>query len=412
MPLTTDSLETRFKALDIQLWQTRAFWQPVPFHDPEPAWMASHPALAAALLELSDSDYQRLAGSGEALREWLSTWLPDMITLSGLASLPALQGPVGEHWPFGFERDVPGRKWQQIEAFTACLSAEGAHQVVDWCAGKGHLTRAAAVVTGLPAIGLEQDPALCEAGDALAARFGLDVRLCCLDVMGAEAGARMDEASHCIALHACGDLHLRLMEMATERRAPGLCFSPCCYHKGRRITALNPDISQLQPDREMLRLAVQETVTAKGHERRQRDLEAHWRQAFECLWLHLGECGQPRHRALPASEFRGSFRDFCQRRLEEAGIAGPARLETSLLDGCLAEGSTRLARLRRLELLRHAWRRPLEVWLCLDRALWLARRGYAVEVGTFCDAALTPRNILLRAQRITGPEYPCGDGPG
>jgi hypothetical protein len=373
--------------------------------------MASHPALAAALLDLSDTEYQRLARSGEALRDWLSTWLPDTISLSGLASLPALAGPPREHWPFGFDRDVPGRKWQQIEAFTACMPKGDAHSIVDWCAGKGHLTRAAAVVTGLPAIGLEQDPVLCEAGDTLAARFGLDVSLTCVDVMSAEAATRVDDASHCIALHACGDLHLRLMEVATERRAPALCFSPCCYHKGRRFAALNPDISDLQPDREMLRLAVQETVTAKGHERRQRDLEAHWRQAFECLWQRVGQCGQPRHKTLPAGEFRGSFADFCQRRLEEAGITMTASLNTGLLDACLAEGSTRLARLRRLELLRQAWRRPLEVWLCLDRALWLARRGYAVEVGTFCDAALTPRNILLRAKRITGPEYPCGDGP-
>jgi hypothetical protein len=96
--------------------------------------------------------------------------------------------------------------------------------------------------------------------------------------------------------------------------------------------------------------------------------------------------------------------------LTDAGVTAP-RLEPERLQACLAEGASRLARLRRLELLRQAWRRPIEVWLCLDRAVWLERRGYAVEVGTFCDASLTPRNILLRARRLTGREYPCADGP-
>jgi hypothetical protein len=38
--------------------------------------------------------------------------------------------------------DVPGRKWQQIEAFASSLSfaAQPTHWL-DWCSGKGHLGR-------------------------------------------------------------------------------------------------------------------------------------------------------------------------------------------------------------------------------------------------------------------------------
>jgi hypothetical protein len=406
----TDSLQTRFRALDIQLWQTRAFWQPVPFRDPRPAWMSSHPDLAAALLGLTDTEYERLSAGGDTLTQWLSTWLPEASSLATLSALPALQGPALPGWPFGFDRDIPGRKWRQIEAFAACLLPPDGQRLVDWCAGKGHLTRAAALVTGLPAVGLERDPVLCTAGETLARRHGLAVSLTGLDVMTEDVRQHVDAASHCIALHACGDLHLRLMDVAAACSAPALCFSPCCYHKGRPPSGLNPDLSQLSPDADMLRLAVQETVTAKGYERRQRELEALWRQAVEACWDALGLPERPRHTPLPPAEFRGTFTDFCLRRLTDAGVTAP-RLEPERLQACLAEGASRLARLRRLELLRQAWRRPIEVWLCLDRAVWLERRGYAVEVGTFCDASLTPRNILLRASRLTGREYPCADGP-
>ena len=57
-----------------------------------------------------------------------------------------------------------------------------------------------------------------------------------------------------------------------------------------------------------------------------------------------------------------------------------------------------MAQVRNLELVRGLFRRPLEIWLLLDRALYMQEAGYRVEIGLFCPAALTPRNILLIAE--------------
>jgi hypothetical protein len=46
------------------------------------------------------------------------------------------------------------------------------------------------------------------------------------------------------------------------------------------------------------------------------------------------------------------------------------------------------------------FRRPLELWLVLDRALYLQERGYEVKLGTFCAPTLTPRNVLLVAEKV------------
>ena len=64
-----------------------------------------------------------------------------------------------------------------------------------------------------------------------------------------------------------------------------------------------------------------------------------------------------------------------------------------------ALGWQRLAEVRNLELLRNLFRRPLELWLLLDRALYLQEQGYSVKLGTFCDYRLSPRNLLLLAER-------------
>jgi len=52
-----------------------------------------------------------------------------------------------------------------------------------------------------------------------------------------------------------------------------------------------------------------------------------------------------------------------------------------------------------LDLVRFLFRRPLEIWLALDRALFLQEQGYQVELGTFCPRHATPRNILIVAAR-------------
>ena len=51
-----------------------------------------------------------------------------------------------------------------------------------------------------------------------------------------------------------------------------------------------------------------------------------------------------------------------------------------------------------LDLVRHQFRRLLELWLVLDRALYLAEQGYRVEVGEFCSRELSPRNLLIDAR--------------
>ena len=53
----------------------------------------------------------------------------------------------------------------------------------------------------------------------------------------------------------------------------------------------------------------------------------------------------------------------------------------------------------RLELVRHAFRRPLELWLVLDACLFLTEAGYDVELRELCARELSPRNLLVQGWR-------------
>ena len=100
---------------------------------------------------------------------------------------------------------------------------------------------------------------------------------------------------------------------------------------------------------------------------------------------------------LPDGIFAGSFADFCHHAAGLKSIELPHKVDWQRFE---QQGWQRQWRVSRMELPRHGFRRALELWLVLDRALYLEQRGYKVTVGTFCERHLTPRNLLIRATLI------------
>ena len=100
--------------------------------------------------------------------------------------------------------------------------------------------------------------------------------------------------------------------------------------------------------------------------------------------------------ALPVAWLDKDFASYCHDLAALKGLALHGSIDWPALE---AAGWRRLAEVRNLELVRDLFRRPLELWLLLDRALYLEERGYQVKLGTFCTYQLTPRNLLLLAER-------------
>ncbi|OSM51335.1 hypothetical protein WH06_17110, partial [Aeromonas salmonicida subsp. salmonicida] len=206
---------------------------------------------------------------------------------------------------------------------------------------------------------------------------------------------------HAMALHACGELHTHLLSLVAERGAQGVTISPCCYHliRGTHYRPLSAaaKASALALAKADLRLPLQETVTAGARISRLREQEVVWRLGFDCLQRQVR--GVNEYLPVPnmqKSLLTGSFEAFCEWAAERKGIALPVGMD---LAAFLAMGEARYGDVARMELVRHLFRRPLEIWLVLDRALFLQEHGYRVEVGEFCDKPMTPRNVLIRAVR-------------
>lgn len=392
--------EDHFADLNLLLRRHVQFWQIRPFHSRQLCWHQSQPDLCAALLNLDDATLAHLESSPQALNQWLEPWLgrdgKGLLALTQLPRLPQRCLPI----PARFDSGIPGRKWQQIQAFAATLPGEP-RPLLEWCAGKGHLGRLLAVVDGRQVVSLERDATLCTAGAAQAQRLGATMRFVQADALAPDSGNWLPIGGQAVALHACGDLHTRLMAHWATGACQRLTFSPCCYHliAGDSYLPLSAQAqaSGLKLGKQDLQLAVQETVTAGLTVQRQRQRELLWRLAFDEWqreargiddYLPLSACAK--------SLLTGTFGDFCTWAARVKALPAPKTLQE---DHWLALGKARVRMVRLMELVSHVFRRPLEVWLALDRVRYLAEQGAEVNWGTFCAKAITPRNIVIDAQR-------------
>ena len=389
-------VEARFQALDAFLIEHQGLWKPRPFTHLHLPWETQHPELAQWLRQRSLDDAETCHNHPHDLPAPapFAQLAAQARALSAVDKLPTQPLAPARH---RLNVDVPGRKWEQIEAFGSTLQfAQAPTHWLDWCSGKGHLGRRL-LQADQALTCLEYDPALIAAGQALSDHHGLPATHRLQDVMA-------DVAIHAehtpVALHACGDLHVRLLQLASAVGCKQVALAPCCYN---RITADTYQplsnagrASTLQLSIDDLGLPLSETVTAGKRVRLQRDTSMARRLGFDQLQRELRGLDEylPTP-SLPARWLDKSFADYCR---ELANLKG---LSTGEQDWAALEahGWRRLAEVRNLELVRGLFRRPLEVWLVLDRALFLGENGYKVDVGTFCDPALTPRNLMVLAER-------------
>ncbi|MBF6028277.1 methyltransferase [Pseudomonas sp. P115] len=389
-------VEARFAALDRFLTEHQGLWRPRPFTHLHLPWETQHPELAQWLRQRSLADAESAHNHPHDLPA--PAPFPQLAAqarqLSAVDKLPSLPLAPARH---RLNVDVPGRKWQQIEAFGAALTFKHTPtHWLDWCAGKGHLGRRL-LQTGQHLTCLEYDPALIAAGQALSDHHGLPVTHCQQDVM---ANVALSPDHTPVALHACGDLHVRLLQLANAVGCKHLAVAPCCYNR------INADTYQplsnagrastLQLSVDDLGLPLSETVTAGNRVRLQRDTSMARRLGFDQLQRQLRGCDEylPTP-SLPAGWLDKPFADYCRELASRKGLSTGQENWEALE----AYGWRRLAEVRNLELVRGLFRRPLELWLVLDRALFLTENGYRVEVGSFCDATLTPRNLMVLAER-------------
>ena len=396
-----DNFTVAFDQFDQLLGRHQALWRESPFLLDTLSWQADFPELHQALLDLTDTHLNELNDEALLIR-WVARFVPELAEVAAwqIKADNAEQIAMAKFADVG----IPGRKKSQIVGFASALKGfarSDCGAVVDWCSGKGFLARQIHQVMASPVTCMEYNGALCQSGSDYCQKHDLDVNFVEQDVLGEIAPELLANADIHTALHACGDLHRRMLQTAVVSQVSTIACSPCCYHltgqEHYQAFSRQGQGSLLQLDKKDLMLAVLHTVTAGDRVKRLRQVELLWRVAFDLLRREVTGCDH--YQTMPSVNkqwFSGDFADFCHHLAELRSVALPSSFDS---EHYLALARDKLARIFRLEKARGAFRRAMEYWLLLDRALYLQEQGYQVALKTFCDVSVTPRNAILMAGR-------------
>lgn len=395
--ISDNMLTALFLKVASVLARYQAYWQINPMSCQKLPWQA---ALNDHLQALSDAELVALEHSPDRQLAMFSSYFPE---LNGVPLLwQASHDTTDDVWPFWLTNGISGRKLTQIAQFCHFIPHTSL-PIIEWCAGKGHLGRLLAAARQSDVTSVEWQPQLCRDGQQLAKQHALPQRFVQADVLQGEVESLLQPQQHLLALHACGQLHVRMLQLAVRKGCQRLQVAPCCYHlmTSSEYVPLSQQGKQqpMRLHREQLKLAVQGQVTGGERVARLRQTEVSWRLGYEALRQYYGasDVYQPVP-SLPKSWFSGEFADFARHAASLHRLALPETVEWAAFH---AIGQARYRTVQQIDTIRHLFRRPLELYLVLDRALFLQEHGYHVSVQAFCDYTVTPRNLMLTAQRVT-----------
>lgn len=400
MIISEEQARTKWQFLNKLLFQYQPLWQLKPFEYFKIPWQDNYPDLANWVLNISKEDLKTLSRDPNLLNQSVYPFLPEVSELDLLTQLP-IENPGEASRLNILKKGVRGRKWQQIVGFAKSLPEINV-PVLEWCSGKAHLGRLIAATHQLPVVSLEKNHELCLAGNRISDELNIAVSVHNVDVLSDSVLEYFSEPKHIVALHACGMLHHRLLELLKTTEMTGISLSPCCYHRMAvpfyACFSKYGEASKLfQLDRHDLHLPLQDVVVASDRTVQLRQLETIYRLAFDVMQRDLtGRQSYLTVPSVPNKILHGGFNRFASWAAKRHELTLP---NSQQLENYEEEGKTRSHIFSRIELIRYVFRRALEMWLVLDMILYLNELGYLTGLGLYCKKSDTPRNIVMHGQR-------------
>jgi hypothetical protein len=407
------SLDGRLEQLSVLLETRRSLWAPRPFVSQPVSWESDRPQVALWLRGLREDEVDALEGDLDALDreapgEWrsLKAEAAELCTVARLAGAPSAIAKLKNG---RLRKGVKGRKWAQISAFAGIVAPHLAGlPLIDWCSGKGHLGRAlAALNDGCDITLVERDSSLCRKGAELSLALNRthphSYRFVAANALDPTTAAHVPEGAAAMSLHACGALTDALHEHSIARGAHLIASALCCFHFLGDADEFTPRSAlgrenDLRLTPALLRLPIHDEIVASGAARRARRSEMAQRAGFDLLARETS--GADRYSPLgliPRSTLRLSFGQFCHSAAEHAGVQLPQRVDWA---GAQRAGEEYALRARALAMVRALYRRPIELWLVLDRAHRLGEAGRPVLVGQFCEREISPRTLMILSAAV------------
>lgn len=210
-----------------------------------------------------------------------------------------------------------------------------------------------------------------------------------------------------IGLHTCGKLALDIIETSARAKVPALINFGCCYHTLDKAPELQ-NISRFAKDNEPLwmnKFAL--TLACRAHKKmddKDYDLKLKVKLYRYAMHILLHDHYDIRELVTLGNSspklYDESFGTYALEQLKRISVTPRHSLDelnAIYNDPKLIE---LILRMLAAGLIRNALGRPMELYLLLDRAIYLEEQGYKVSIEEFFDEELSPRNIGITAELI------------
>lgn len=356
---------------------------------PYQEWAAQLRDLSEASLIQAECFQDSLHASG-GLKDYLDE-------LKELLQFPTIQPSEETTLSPNVQRGMTLKKRHEARAIKNYLHELKYTSFVDIGSGKGHLSMALLHDREGKSLCLDMDEKLQKAGlkkikehcPELAQKLTFKkVRF--------ESSSKLepDEESLLLGLHCCGDLSVEAMEYHLAHGTDLLSFG-CCYHKSKKLNLSSlAKMNPLQFSHHALTLASRSNRVLTSEDFRRRKRVKVYRYILHMILTdetgaEFETLGNAHH-----SDYDLEFEEYCSKYAPEALKLDLKKLFPKYLAG------TALRDCLLAETFRAPLGRALELYILLDRALYLQETGKKVESLAFFDRELSPRNIGIFSKSV------------
>ena len=211
-----------------------------------------------------------------------------------------------------------------------------------------------------------------------------------------------------IGLHTCGRLALDIIRTSSDMKVPALVNFGCCYltlDKGddvQNISSFARDSDPLWMNKFAL------TLSCRAHRKMdEKDYDLKLKVKFYRYAIHILLHDKYNQNFLSLGNsspklYDEDFGTYAYEQFRRIKLEPKHSIEELNTFFSSPELKLMIERMLAAGLIRNALGRLLEIYLLLDRAIYLEEQGYQVKVQEFFDEELSPRNIGITAELSRG----------
>lgn len=332
--------------------------------------------------------------------------------LCQLESIPAL--PAFPERRFSFLYMIPKKEYEikKLAPFVNALyQSKGLKKIVDIGGGQGHLAVSLTNHYNLKTVSVDMDPALQKTGierHEKNFRFADNkVEFVNVKVSGNEEKFQnlLSPESMTLGLHTCGPLANYQIKASAEKKIKGIISLGCCFDKLVRDENTQNISDFAQKSAYSLNFNQYAlTLATRAHRKMdEKDYEFKLKVKFFRYAIHfllhdhyglkdIVPLGNTHHKI-----YEGPFADYVFEQMKRISLE-PRHTKDELNEYfARADIQELIWKMLAAGLIRNALGRPMELYILLDRAIYLMEQGYEVSLLEFFEEPISPRNIGIVA---------------